>query len=184
MCIPALPAIGMGLSLLGSAGNMANSMATYEYQKEISERNAKLAKRAANSQYSQLGEKYYQEGVGLAAEGEKAAADANAARSRVNAAAAEAGVSGNSVEALLADFSRQEGNYLTALDTQRSFQKSELHYAKQGVRSGLEARLINAAPPARPDFFGQALGAFSNAFSSGLQLDQVSYSHGGNTLFI
>jgi|SRR5688572_15217163 len=184
MCIPLIPAVGIGLSLAGAAGDMYNSQVTYEYQRDIAAQNAELARGAAVAQYSQIGEHTYQELTRTQAEAMRISGDALAARGRVTAAAAEAGVGGNSVDALLEDYSRQEGNYLTALKTQERFTLVDAEFQKKGVQTGLQARLINSAPPARPNLFGQALGAFSSAFNTGLQLDQVSYSHGGPTLFI
>lgn len=183
MCLP-IAAVGIGLSLAGSALSYGQQMSQYNYQRQISERNAELANRSANSQYGAIGENLYQGRVSSQAEASRIASESLAARARVAAGAAEAGVGGNSVDALLGDFSRQEGNYLTALETQERFRDTQAHYEKEGVRTGLEARLVNSAPPQRPNLWGAALGAFTSAFNAGLDLDQTSYRHGGNTLFI
>lgn len=183
MCVP-VAILGVGLSLAGSAASYGQAQAQYGYQQQISARNAQLARDSANQQYGAIGENLYQSNVETTTETQRIASEALLARSRVGAAAAEAGVSGNSVDALIGDFSRQEGNYISALDTQQRFRETQAHYEKMGVRTGLESRLVNSAPPQAPNLFGQALGAFTNALNTGLSLDSTSYSHGGRTLFI
>lgn len=181
MCIAA---IGIGLSLAGSAMGMIGQQKAYSYQSRISARNRELAGRAAVSQYGAVDDQLYEGAMKSGQEQLRVSQDSTMAQGRIAAAAAEAGVSGRSVQDLHNDFKRQEGEFISASQQNYAFMQSQAVRQKEAIRLGYESRLINAAPPQRPNLFGDALGAFSSAFDTGLRLDRTAASYGGRTLFL
>lgn len=187
MCIAA---VGIGLSLLGSGLNFAQQSAytsSYnDYQRRISERNKELAFQSAKSQYGAIGDKVIEASIKYGSDEQKVSTDALAAEGRVHAAAAEAGVTGNSLDALLNDFERQRGEFIGATEQNKKFLEAQAEREKIGVRLGYESRLINSVPNQlpQPNLFGEALSAFSGAFNQGIQLDQQAGQYGHQTLFL
>jgi len=182
MCLP-LPILGAGISLITSGVGMAQQSASYNYQRRISARNRDLANRSAFAQYGAINQRDFETSVHTGDEMKKVEQDALMARGRIGAAVAEAGVAGNSVEALFNDFYRQEGEYKSILEQNEKFQRTQSTFEKQAVHLGHEARLVNSAPPQAPDLFGQSLLAFSRAFSVSTDLDRQVHNAGGNSIY-
>jgi len=182
MCLP-LAAVGIGLSLAGSALSIGQQQAAYSYQSRISARNRELATQSAIEQYGGVGEKLFETSVKAGSDQQGIKQDSLSARGRVAAAAAEAGVGGNSYNALIESFRRQEGEFISASEQNEKFVQTQAEYEKRGIRLGYEARLINSASPQRPNLWGEALGAFSSAFNTGLQIDSRVHNAGGTSLF-
>jgi hypothetical protein len=126
-----------------------------------------------------------QENVRLLQEGEEKsqaqfhnALDAKKARSTAIVAAGEAGVSGVSVDALLADFSASEGRYSDALQHRFENETVQSHFNMKGYDASRTSR-INAASTAKayrqPDYFGAALrigGAALDSYGSFIAPDK------------
>lgn len=184
-----LPVVGMGLSILGSAANMfqqvAYTSAYNSYQREISERNEEMAWRAATAQYAGIDDRLMEIKMQSGNEQKAVSADSINAQGRVSAAAASAGVAGRSVADLMEDFRRQEGEFISASEENERFAKAQAVRDKKAARLGLQSRLLNSVPNLlpQPNLLGQALGAFSGAFNTGLQIDHQVYNAGGNSLF-
>ena len=189
MCLP-LAAVAVGLTIAASAASVAQARAQAEgqqkIQNDISARNASMAHRAAVEQYAGIGERQRQEAIQAGEQARKVSVDAILARSRVTAAASESGVGGRSVEDLLNDFSRQEGEFLAATKISQSFANTQAEFDRRGARLGLESRILGSLPDQieKPNLFAQSLSAFTNAFSTGLSVDQMAKQAGGKTLFI
>lgn len=177
MCTP------MALGITAGAASMAGSAANYAQQsgqadaqnarnQEVAARNQKLARETTKIQYISLDERIEQERTKAAFEASSIARDSVQARSRVSAAAVEAGVKGASLDALLADFERQEGEYLTQVKLSEAMQEEQIDREKQGIRLGLEGRLVSSTPDlvARPSLLGSALSAFGSSLSSGVSV--------------
>ena len=184
MCFPlpvALAVASAAASAAGSAANYAQQSAQADAMNEtnqaVAARNQKLAHASSSLQYQSLDERIEQERTKAAFEGSRIARESVQARSRVTAAAVEAGVKGGSVDALLADFERQEGEYLTAVKLNESMQEAQISREKAGVRLGLEGRLISSTPGlvARPSLLAASLSAFGSAVSSGVQVGSAAH---------
>lgn len=176
MCID-LIAAGVGLSLAGSAasfaGQSAYASAVDRANKATAERNQDLARKSAANSYEAIGARVAEEEVRAGLEASKIASESLQARGRVSAAAVEAGVKGASLDALLADFERQEGQHLTAISLNEQFVREQSEREKVAQHIGLESRLVASTPPVvqRPNLLSSALGAFSNALSTGLSIN-------------
>jgi hypothetical protein len=180
MCLPAaaaaLPYVGAGLSLGGSAANYfqasASASAQNRLNSKVAARNKELAFRSAADSYRAIGDKVVQEEARSGTELVGVMRDALEARARVKAAATGAGVKGASVDALLMDFERQQGEYSDVLKQNEQFVRAQAEAEKRGIRTGLESRLISTMPSKiqAPNLLTSALGAFSSALMTGLQI--------------
>ena len=105
--------------------------------------------------------------------------------SRARTSAGEAGVAGSSVDALMDDYMRQEGNYRTALTRQQEFQNintglalSDAGYRTQNNQIGIN-RPIN-----KPSFLTAALSTAGSAMSgyrTGLEIQNMRGNVGSAT---
>ena len=100
--------------------------------------------------------------------------------SRARTSAGEAGVAGASVDALMDDYMRQEGNYRTALTRQQEFQNinTGLGLSDAGFRTQNNLIGINR-PINRPSFLTAALNTANLGFSgarTGLEINRMRTS--------
>lgn len=95
-------------------------------------------------------------------------AAAGQARGSVSTSAAERGVTGDSVETLLGDFSRIESTNSFNLETNLGWFKGQIAENLAGVRAGGQSRISGAAPrPIQgPNILGSVLGFGSSALGS------------------
>lgn len=189
MCVP-LAAVGIGMSLAGAGANYAQQSAvTSEARKlneQMSARNQAMINASAANSYAATSAKLQQERIKAGDAVERVAQDALAARARVRAAGAEAGVGGGSLDALLNDYTRQEGNYVAGVTTNLQFAETQYGLDMTAIRIGQEGRLLNATPDyiPQPNLFTSALGAFTGALSTGLSIDSAIKNAGGRTLML
>jgi len=97
--------------------------------------------------------------------------------SRARTSAGESGVAGASVDALMDDYMRQEGNYRTALTRQQEFQNinTGLALSDAGYRTQNNQIGINK-PINKPSFLTAALSTASSAMSgyrTGLEINKM-----------
>lgn len=90
------------------------------------------------------------------------------AQSRARAAAASAGTSGQSVDALLADYDRQEATYRNAVLISQGFRETAAEATKSGVRADHLERVAQARSRVvrRPTFLGSALRIGGDAIAN------------------
>lgn len=177
MCPPAIAlasfVIGAGQAVLGHQAAVAEA----EAQNLRHEENRREANRAAVTRFAHQQNQLLQEQAAASQEKESVQAEGLAARSRARTAAGEAGVSGLSVEALVGDFYRQQGQFEQTLD--RNFaQRADFLRAEMDATESQTAARINSVPTAqKPSFAGAAiriLGSGVNSFSQFQQQKQFS----------
>lgn len=188
MCDLTVAAIGLSLasSAAGAASASANANAQRAFQAQMAERNQANARAVAVSQYASIERKMSEERMKAGLAAQKVTSDAIMARSRVQAAGVESGVTGASIDALLSDFSRQEGELMGNIAATSSFMADQATADKEGARLGLEGRLLASTPDYIPQQspFATILGAVSGAFSSGLSVAGAEEAAGGNSWLI
>src|SRR5690606_33738031 len=109
-----------------------------------------------------------QEEAAAAAERQEVAREARAARARLLTAAGEGGVSGLSVDALLADYYGREATYMDQSRQQMEWTQQQLVDAMYGIRSQAEDRIHSVPKPVKPSFIDAGLriaGAGLNAYT-------------------
>lgn len=189
MCVP-LAAPAAALSLGGKAVNFAQESALASarqgHSEALSARNQQLARASSRNQFDAIGARVIEEAHSRGAAAMDLTRNAIQARARIAASAAEAGVSGGAVDAVLADFGRQEGTYLARNRLSQEFTRDQARRDLLGVNLGLNSRLLASTPDviAGPNLLGSAVGAFSSAFSTALSVDNAASAAGKQTLFV
>ena len=165
--------------IVGYAGQQqqANQQAAYQAtlvqqrNQQIAE-NQRLAQQSYLQQANQFNFKQQQEAEKASQAIQTTQVDALQAKARARVAAGESGVSGLSVENLLADFDRQDAVYRDSV--RHNLQYSRLQYQEdiKGLRAQAEGRYQEMQPYlpepiTRPSFLGTALSIGTNAFTQG-----------------
>ena len=83
------------------------------------------------------------------------------------ASAGEAGVIGNSVDALIGDYYASEGRYLNSLATQGRWNRAQADLQKRGQAATAQGRINSVA---KPDFIGAALRIGGDALDKHYEL--------------
>lgn len=162
MCDPATVTLALGVtSIMASVGGSA---ASYYGQKQAAADQAAYQNQmaaeqgryryetsvAANKAYldkaSQEGFRQQQEDIATAQQTQQNQIDAMKARSREKTASAEAGVSGLSIDALIGDYYRMQGQQADILQQQREFSRTQ---SAADIR-GYEAEAKNRVSSIRP----------------------------------
>lgn len=170
MSVPIALAIASFVATAGSAVMQYQAQsAQAEAQNRAVEANALAARRAAFDNYGALNERAVQEGRTFVSERFEATRAEARATATAAAAAGEAGVSGLSVDRLLADYYGITGRNANSAETQLEFTLQQLAREATGVQSSAENR-INAMPRAQaPSVLGtglQIIGAGVGAYTS------------------
>lgn len=179
-------ALSLASSAAGAASASANATAQRAFQAQMAARNQASANAAAVSQYASIERKMSEERMKAGIAAQKVTSDAIMARSRVQAAGVESGATGASIDALLGDFSRQEGELMGNIAATSSFMADQAAADTEGARMGLEGRLLASTPDYIPEQspFATMLGGVASAFSSGIAVAGAQVASGGTSWLI
>jgi len=165
MCHPAAIPIVLGVAQAGLSisGQRQAAKAQAKYQKQAS---AAEAQRASQQMSAERIQEAFQNEE-RSREIQVAANKAREARSRATVAAGESGVAGQSVDALLNDFTRQEATYRFGLQRQgqQMAVARDLRLKDMGLQSYNTQIAINK-PIAQPDYAGALLSGVSTGLSA------------------
>lgn len=151
------------------ASQQQQASAQSQYQQQMADENAKQmeqnAKLARESYYLSTARLDQQDMQKDAAHSQDMLANQIAgakARATARVSAGEAGVSGLSVDSLVADFHRQEAMYRSSAENNRENERAQVQMEKQGLRAQADGRIQSVRPYvrdpiSRPDFLGAAL---------------------------
>lgn len=139
--------------------------------KQIAE-NAKLANEAYIEQTKQLQIRNMQESEAATQQIINNDLAGENARATAKASASDAGVTGLSVNSLLADFHRQQDNYDTTVKTNQEWAKQQLTEDEKSAQAQAQGRINSvqpyiAAPIKTPDYLGTALGSVGSIYQIG-----------------
>lgn len=170
MCDPMTMAIGSFVigaaqSVMQYMGEMEQFEANERFRKENAERANENAKQEYNANLNRISQEQDASGAQKA----DVQREARAAVAKATVAAGESGVSGLSVDALLADFYGREGTYVDRLDQQTAWTTEQLAYEQKGVRAKAIDRANSIQPATPPSFLAAGLriaGAGMDAFGS------------------
>lgn len=159
----------IGLGIAQSAVQYSAAQDQYEQQMEVQRQNAINASRAAENQYSNIAIRSQQEDKARNQQQMQTNIETARAASTVEVAAAEGGVSGLSVDAVLRDIYAQQGRNEVALDTNarmnRDYLTGEMKAAEAGGQNQINSVPIPEKPSAAP-YLLNAFGSGLNAYSS------------------
>lgn len=176
MCLGLPALVGGGLQLMGGlaqyTAQSSYAKARQELENEMSARNYELARKTAIENYRSLDDRELQAGARIAEQIREITRQGAEAKARVGVAAARANVSGRSVDELMNQFEQRQLEYVKTAMTNKQFQRAQIEAEKRGAQVTLEGRLLQSAPDLvqQPNFFAAALGAFGQAFNTGIQI--------------
>lgn len=152
MCYPAAIAVaGLVLSAAATTYTVYEGNQTTKAQNQINQQaadeGAALASSTFKDQANQLRLRDSQEAEASARDRANNAIKAAQARETLRVSSGEAGVSGVSVDNLLADYYRQEEGYNGALDRNLEFSQAQTTEELKGIRSGAIDRQIAQRRP-------------------------------------
>ena len=174
MCDPVtLTAVSIGMSVVTAGakymGEQQQAESQANYQQELGRaRNEQMLDNAnrANEEYLRTTMEYNrrerEEGLKTADEKEKVSRVALEEREAAKLAAAEAGVAGLSVDALVSDYYRDEARSHDRLDQNKGIVVSEIESRKEAAQRTAEGRIGSIqpfvpSPITQPSFLGSAL---------------------------
>lgn len=167
MCEPVTTA----LFIASAASTAAQQSQQAKQQNKIAALNRENAVKSLGLEYQSLGAEERAEALRAAQSIAAVREEAMLARGRVGAAAAEAGVSGASVDAVLDDFTAQEGKHVTAVLQNERIATANIERRKKAAEIGTSGRLASSMDVQGPNLLGLALGAFADSYSTHLSIE-------------
>jgi hypothetical protein len=159
VCDPvSLFAISASIAGVQAGATIYNQQQQADFQKDLFRVNKQAANENALAGYAALARRDTEEHIAATQAIQQNANRAAAARGTARVAAAESGVSGNSAEAVIDEFTRSELDYQQAVIRRKTFADAQLMEQKRAVRSGQQAAILSALPTITgPDYLGAAL---------------------------
>lgn len=148
-----------GLVAAGSAMQFAQQSAQARAQNKINALNRENAKAAFINSQNQLTAKTLQQAASAGQAISQVRSQADRSRAAATLSAAESGVKGRSVEDVIGDFTRQEGEYVAAALLNEQFQREAAAYERTGTGITLSGQLASNAEVAGPSIVVSALQA-------------------------
>lgn len=172
MCNPtAMFAAQAGLAVVQGISQFQAQGAAYDLSVEQSRINNRLARDNALGQYADLAQRQTEEREAAAASIDDTARRAAEARASARVAAGEAGVAGASVDALLADYARQEFDFQVRIQRNTENLDRRLDREREGIAARERSFQLYNLPIAKPNFLqqlpgiaGAGLGAFQSSY--------------------
>jgi hypothetical protein len=150
--------------MIGFAIGAAQQVVSYQGQVQAANEqnrmyaeNAARANQSARDQMFQTQQRMLQEQASAANEKIDVQREARAAKATAMTAAGESGVSGLSVDALLAEFDGRQAEYEDRIDQNTEWTMTQLNNEMKGIRSNAEDRINSVQRAAKPSFFDAGL---------------------------
>ncbi|SCW77041.1 hypothetical protein SAMN02927900_04756 [Rhizobium mongolense subsp. loessense] len=156
MCDP-LSMIGFAIGAAQQAFSYQGQVQAANEQNRMYRENAARANQNARDQMFQTQQRMLQEQEKAGAEKADNLRDAREAKATATAAAGEAGVSGLSVDALLAEFDGRAATANDRVDQNTEWTLNQLNNEMKGIRSNAEDRINSVQRAAKPSFFDAGL---------------------------
>lgn len=148
---------GQALQLIQARKSVSN-------QNKIQALNRENITKATGLEYGALNSQARAEAERAAVAVADVARDASLARGNVTAAAADSGVSGASVDALLNDFSATEGRYMTAITLNEQLALANIERQKKSVEIGGSGKLNSSLNIEKPNLMLGLAQAATSAY--------------------
>lgn len=158
MCEPAtLALLSLGLTTAGTVSGVAGQAANAKAQSAANDEQADEIRKAELANYDQLQIRQQQETQAAGQQVQANQTEAAKARSTATVAAGEAGVSGLSVEALLADLYGQEARFRDGVTQNLENLTDSLSLEADNIQRTSTSQVNNLPTPKRPDYIGAGL---------------------------
>lgn len=158
-------AISAGSAVMGFQAQQAQ----YEAQQQHYKNNREAANKAAVNTYASTQNRQLQEAKATSQEMQNLNTEAMRGRATATVAAGEAGVTGLSVDALIADYYGQQGRYERTLDNNYQMQADYLRGEMESNQATAEGRINSVDQGQKPSFADAAiriLGAGMDAYGT------------------
>ncbi|MBB2681892.1 UNVERIFIED_ORG: vacuolar-type H+-ATPase subunit H [Rhizobium esperanzae] len=172
------------VSMIGLAIGAAQQVVSFQAQSQAANEqnrlyadNAKRANQTARDQMFQTQQRMLQEQEKAGAEKADNLRDAREAKATATVAAGEGGVSGLSVDALLAEFDGRAATANDRIDQNTDWTLAQLNNEMKGIRSNAEDRINSVQRAAKPSFFDAGLrivGEGLDQYDKKLQRDALT----------
>lgn len=168
MCAPmAMAGLTLALGVAQAGAGLAGQMAAYDAQADQYKENAKAANRAAMVNYHFQNKRIQEERAAAALEKQDVAMQTREARERAFVAAGEAGVSGFSVDNLLAEFTARGATYRNRVDQNLEMTTTQIQASKMGTQAQAESRINSVQRPTPPNFFDAGIRLLGSVVNAG-----------------
>lgn len=153
-------------TLVSTGASIIGQQQQHAAQRDANRRQAESIRRATVENYRQLGARRLQEFDASTDQITEARREGLIQRERAITAAGEAGVSGLSVDALLADFEGRTSRFVNT--TQRTYRNRSAQIASQerAAEFGATGQLAALPEPRAPSYFGAAVRAAGGIWSA------------------
>jgi hypothetical protein len=148
-------------------------------QNALADNNRIEANRAATDQYASIQERMLQEKAAAGQELEQTNRDAAQARGTARTTTGEAGVSGITVDGLIADYNAQQGRFERTNEQNLAMTQNQLRDQLSGVKANTEGRINSVQRVAKPSFAPYAIGIAASgldAYNGKLKKDVTGYN--------
>ncbi|NKD46206.1 hypothetical protein HEQ69_10875 [Haematospirillum jordaniae] len=171
----ALAFASLGLNAAGTVAGFMGQRDQARAQNQMYAENMRLANESALRMYSDSTTRQQQEMESAANEQMLALREARKAAATTRTAAGEAGLSGLSVDSLLADIYGQDATYRASIARKADWTMEQLQREKAGIRATAADRAHSMAPGTKPSFvnLGLQLGAQGMQTYSGYRRDKM-----------
>lgn len=175
MCDPA-----SAVAIAGTMASVAQAQANFQAQRKAAGQlfglNKTLAEEDAVRSYAALQTRQIQEHQKASQAIDEAHQLAVRKASTARAGAAEAGVVGSDVAAVLDEFKQSELNFQTTVIRNRAMLDAQFGAELEGVRAQEQGRILSGLPGAmqRPDLLGVALSGFGKVLEIRSNLNQTT----------
>ena len=169
MCVDPISLIGFTIGAAQQAFSYAGDVQAANEQNRLYAENAARATRNAHDQQFQTQQRMMQEQVAAGNEKIDIERDARAAKAKATAAAGESGVSGLSVDALMAEFDGRAAEGKDRIDQNIEWTLTQLNNEMKGIRANAEDRINSVKRASKPSFFDAGLriaGAGIDAYTA------------------
>ncbi len=158
MCLPAIPAgLMAGLQIASAVGTVVAQQQAADAQAQANQRQYDNIMQARAANLNQTNLMQQQEREAAMQRIEENNLKGTAARATARVSAGEAGVSGLSVDALLADIGTRQERFNTSVGTNYDRASQAIAIQRENVDTNAASQINQLKTPAMPDYFGAAL---------------------------
>lgn len=160
MCLPALaltPGLMTGLQIASSVAGVIGQMQAQSEQEAANQRQYEATMQARAANLNQTNLQQQQEREASMQKLEENNLRATAARSTARVSSGEAGISGLSVDALLADLGTKQNRYNSSVETNYDRASTAIDNQRININNTATSQINSLKTPAAPDYMGAAL---------------------------
>lgn len=166
MCVGIVPALSLVAGLGQAVVGYQAAQADYKANKELYKTNLQNAATATRDKYGQIATRVMQEDEAASQEIQEAQIEGLKARSSASVAAAEGGVSGVSVDAIVGDMLAKEARFVSATKKNLDYSREYWRGEQKAAQSQGQSQVNSVQRVAKPSFLPYAIKVFGSTIQS------------------